>query len=479
MQILDLESRLDQLVSENRLLQDAKARAERSLDDAHQDSGDKSRALEDALQTRDVYLQHKDDELEHLKSTLEGLQHQVSQLTEANAGLTAAHAARSLDGGYEEQYRALEAEHRAAQEQWEANSRELDELRSKHVNLSGGMEDIVRTEVTAALASKEAELRAVREELAATQEQVRSLQQQILRRNTSDTEEVPVYDEDYFETQCQKLCQAIQTWVLRFSKYSDTKICRSIKDLSDETIHDRYEDVMLDGSDVDSLLRDRVRRRDVFMAVVMGMVQQYIFMRYLFGMDREQRTKLKTLEKQLSEVGSDAAVARWRSTTLHLLTQRPAFADQRTTDTAELVDDIYTTLAKVLNPPADKRSAARESLAKVLNSAVDVSIAMRIQRAQYVMLPPLQPEYDQNGDLARTVPFNASMMNERSGQYASNEALEEQGATVQMVLFPLVEKQGDDDGLGRDEIVVCPAQVLVRPEKEGKRVRVQEEGEPF
>jgi len=85
------------------------------------------------------------------------------------------------------------------------------------------------------------------------------------------------------------------------------------------------------------------------------------------------------------------------------------------------------------------------------------------------MLPPLQPEYDANGELASKVSFNAALMNERSGESVSNEELEEQGATVRIVLFPLVVKKGDDSGDGDEEIVVCPAQVLVaRP----KRVRM-------
>ena len=466
LQILDLETRLDQLVSENRLLQDSKARAERGLDEAHNDHSQQNTALQDAIRTRDVYLHQKDEELEHLRETLEGLQHQVVQLTEANAGLTAAHAARSLDDNFEQRYRDLEEEHHKSRQQWEEDSRELETLRNKHVSLSGGMEGIVRQEVNAAIASKEAELQAMREELKAAQEQVRSLQQQILHARNSGSgeldEEIVERDEDYFEAQCQKLCQSIQTWVLRFSKYSDTKICRSVQEIGDEVIRDRFEDVMLDGSDVDVFLRNRVRRRDVFMAVVMGMVQQYVFMRYLFGMDREQRNKLKSLEKHLSEVGADAAVNRWRATTLTMLTRRPAFAQQRQADVAELVDDVYATLAKVLNPPSDKRQAARDGLAKVIGAAVDLSIEMRTQRARYVMLPPLAPEYDASGELARTIPFNSNMMNERSGRFQSNEQLEADGAAVRLMLFPLVVKRdGDADADEGEDIIVCPAQVLV------------------
>jgi len=97
--------------------------------------------------------------------------------------------------------------------------------------------------------------------------------------------------------------------------------------------------------------------------------------------------------------------------------------------------------------------------------AVDLSLAMRTQKPEYVMLPPLRPEYDTNGDLVAKVPFSASLMNERSGEKWTNEELEGRGATVKMVLFPLVVKKGDDLGEGDDEIVVCPAQVLVAKDK--------------
>jgi hypothetical protein len=83
-----------------------------------------------------------------------------------------------------------------------------------------------------------------------------------------------------------------------------------------------------------------------------------------------------------------------------------------------------------------------------------------------MMLPPLRPEYDADGELAATVSFNASMMNERSGSVTmSNEDLEAQGAIIRVVLFPLVVKKGDDNGRGDEEIVVCPAQVLIARSK--------------
>jgi len=261
--------------------------------------------------------------------------------------------------------------------------------------------------------------------------------------------------------------------VPRFSKFSDPKACFLASEVMDEKVVDRMENAILDGSDVDVYLADRVKRRDVFMSVVTTMVWEFIFTRYLFGMDREQRQKLKSLEKTLSEVGPITAVHKWRATTLTLLSKREAFLIQREQDTEAVIHEIYTTLSTFLPPPSHLQQQTMDSLRRVIGAAVDLSVEMRTQRAEYMMLPPLQPAYDTNGDLARKVYFNASLMNERSGTTTSNEALEAQEAVVRMVLFPLVVKKGDEAGVGDEEIVVCPAQVLTAPMgKEKKSVRV-------
>jgi hypothetical protein len=240
---------------------------------------------------------------------------------------------------------------------------------------------------------------------------------------------------------------------------------------------DRFDNALLDGSDADAYLSDRVRRRDVFMSVVMTMVWEYIFTRYLFGMDREQRQKLKSLEKQLGEVGPSRAVHRWRATTLTLLSKRPAFASQRDSDTEAVALEIFGTLSRVLPPPSQVEAQLLDSLRKVLRVAVKLSLEMRTQLAEFIMLPPLQPEYDTNGDLARQVYFNASLMNERSGETSSNDELEAQQAVVRIVLFPLVVKKGNDVGEGEDEVVVCPAQVLIARAGKDKRLSRMQSGD--
>lgn len=445
----DLESRLDQLVSENRLLVAAREEAENKL----QNASLARRKSDKALNTRDVDLRDKEAELEQLRNSVDWFKKEVTRLTHENEGLTA--AASGLTAAHAQELPGAR----------EVSTRELDDMRFQYDQLSGSVEDRVRQEVGTALADKNAEIRRLHEELETTRDKVRELQQQIA---TSMQDDILVFrDEDYFDGACQRLCGHVQQWVLRFSKHSDHHRCRRIGDLNDEKVADRFDNAILDGSDADAYLADRVRRRDVFMSVVMTMIWEYIFTRYLFGMDRDQRQKLKSLEKQLGEVGTRSAVHRWRATTLTLLARRSAFARQRESDTEAVALEIFGTLSRLLPPPTNAESQLLDSLRKVLHVAVNLSIEMRCQLAEYIMLPPLQPEYDTNGDLMRHVYFNASLMNERSGETTSNEELETQQSVVRIVLFPLVVKKGSDTGEGEDEIVVCPAQVLVaRPGKD-------------
>ena len=465
MQILDLETRLDQLVSENRLLQEAKTRAERSLDDASHSHDRDRNGLKEALETRDLWLRQKDAELDELRGLLEGLQHEVSQLNEVNEGLTGARSEFAAE--HQQRYNELEAEHINTHRQWQESTKELEQLKQKHTKLASGMEGIVRHEINIALDKRNTEIRELRNELLDAKEQVRRLQQQILASKPTD-DFLTNRDEDYFDNQCQQLCQHVQQWVLRFSKFSDMRPSRSMADVADDKITDRFDNAILDGSDVDVYLSDRVKRRDVFMSVVMAMVWEYIFTRYLFGMDREQRQKLKSLEKTLAEVAPLPAVHKWRATTLAMLSQREAFMAQRAQDSEAVVQEIYDTLAVFLPPPSHLVNQIQESLRNVMRTAVDLSIEMRTQKAEYIMLPPLRPEYDTNGDLIHKVHFNASLMNERSGNTTSNEELSARQAVVRMVLFPLVVKKGDDQGQSDEEIVICPAQVLVTRENDGR-----------
>jgi hypothetical protein len=483
MQIMDLQTRVDQIVTENRTLQDAKQKAELALQDAMQQRDGHANTIQQAtaaVASRDMAIQEKDVQIAQLTAALAQVQQQIEKVTNENNQLSSSANARAV---------SFETENTHAHAQWQTTARELEELRGTHQRLNEGIQDIVRDEIAAALVDKDAEIERLQQELAAKVEEIKELQQQLLSGSQSE-DFLNVRNEDYFDSACQQLCQHVQQWVLRFSKFSDNKMCRLSTDINDEKLRDRLDDAVLDGSDVDVLLADRIKRRDVFMSVVMSMVWEYVFTRYLFGMDRDQRKKLKTLEETLTQVGKSCtarslplsqksntpvgpqrAVAQWRAITLTLLSRRENFVAQREQDTEAVVQEIFANLSKLLPPPSGLATQIQDSLRKVLTLAVDLAIEMRSQRAEYIMLPPLKPEYNTNGDLIQKVTFNAALMNERSGEFASNEELEDRQATVKLVLYPLVVKKGDDLGEGDDEIVVCPAQVLVaKPSNPNRKV---------
>lgn len=446
MQVLDLEARLAHLESENRSLAEAKAQAESNLH--------VSQRVTNTLADREA-------ELDSLKQTLDWLHREVTRLKEVNDGLTSANI--TLGNQHSERYGLLEAQHLET-------TRNLQDARDAHSSFPVGIESIVRSQVVSATTAKDQEIAQLRQELESTQQQVRVLQRRILESKSNNLEYLTIRDEDYFDTACQNLCQHVQQWVLRFSKFSDMRACRLTSEINNDKTIDRLDNAVLDGSDVDVYLADRVRRRDIFMSMTMTMIWEYVFTRYLFGMDREQRQKLKALEKTLNEVGPPAAVHHWRATTLSLLAKREAFLHQREQDTEAVVQVVFQTLSGILPPPSQLEEQIQQQLRRVMKAAVNLSIEMRTQRAEYMMLPPLQPEYDANGDLAHQVSFNAALMNERSGDSVSNEELEAQQAVVRVVLFPLVVKKGDDNGVGDEEIVVCPAQVLVAKPKKSVRI---------
>jgi hypothetical protein len=59
LQMIDLETKLDQLASENRLLQDAKSKAERGLEELNYVQNRNENAAKEALETRDLQLHEK------------------------------------------------------------------------------------------------------------------------------------------------------------------------------------------------------------------------------------------------------------------------------------------------------------------------------------------------------------------------------------------------------------------------------------
>ncbi|EYE97360.1 uncharacterized protein EURHEDRAFT_451266 [Aspergillus ruber CBS 135680] len=455
-----LESRLDQLISENRLLSAEREAAEDKL----KKTTLARRKSDQALNSQNTDLRDRSEEVEELRKSVDWFQKEVNRLNEENEGLTETNA--NLTAAHEREHQELQ----------ESSARKIEELRTRYRQATADTRDLIRRELDVHLAQKNAELRRLSEELQEEQEKVQQLQQKLA------TSEVLIHRNDqFFRAACHNLYARVQHWVKRFSKHSDHRNCRTFHDMQKDKklvarfdidkLTGRFDNAILDGSDVEYYLADRVGRRDVFISVVMTMMWKFIFAPYMFGMDSEKQQKLSGLEEQLTEAGKLTAVRRWRATTLSLLSKSPSFAEQREIEMEAVTREIYDTLESVCPPPEDRTKKLREDLHGVLQIAVNLSIEMRTQLAEYYIVRPLLAEFGANGVVTRRVHFNEALMNERS---ALDSGAGE--GSVRLFLFPLVVKEHDDseeeDDTHNDKkedkgpVVIYPAQVLVNRPKE-------------
>ncbi|RKF71958.1 hypothetical protein GcM1_249061, partial [Golovinomyces cichoracearum] len=435
MKLLDLESQVESLIEQNRNLVDEKGKIEQQI--------------KTSLQTS---LTNKDVEIERLNRTLAWLKEEVSRFKKLNQSLDRENS--TIAQQHMDRNAVLENQRTKL-------TQELDQIRDSHQRLTL----TYQKEIESIVQAKDRIITELRTEVDNASQRIKDAHKQILLHKTNDAEFLNLRDVRYFSDACHRLCQHVQQWVLRFSKYSDMKSCRLTREIKNDKIVERLDNSILDGINVDNYLSDRIKRRDVFMSMVMTMIWEYIFTRYLFGMDRDQRQKLKSLEKTLSEVGPALAVQSWRSITLTLLSKRLNFIQQKEQDTQAVVHAIIESLSEILPLPCNYEAQIQEQLSRVIKEAVDLSIEMRCQKAEYVMFPPLQPEYDVNGEIVSKVMFNPTLMNERSNDNTSNEDTDPTKVHIRIVLFPLVIKRGDNMSRGNEDIIVYPAQVLAAKPK--------------
>ncbi|GLB04923.1 hypothetical protein AtubIFM57258_010949 [Aspergillus tubingensis] len=288
-----------------------------------------------------------------------------------------------------------------------------------------------------------------------------SLPQDITAAGELPSTPLVLYKGNHFHDSLDMLFRVCFDWVSDFLEPFSDVLCRSLGNLHPANNRDRFREAILNGPDVDALLADPIHRRNIFMSVTMTMIWEFIFTRYLFGLERPIRSGIKRLEKELGQTLPQEAVHRWRATTLTLLSQDTELKQQQERDIQAISITIIDTLMSILSERSPYKPRLREELEEVLRLAVQLSVEMRTQLADYIMLPPLQPEYDSQGNLTSQISFNASLMHDESGVYASDEQAQSEQAIVRSVLFPLVVKKGDDDGKGDDEVVVYPARVVV------------------
>jgi len=191
------------------------------------------------------------------------------------------------------------------------------------------------------------------------------------------------------------------------------------------------------------------------------MIWEFIFARYLFGLDPEQRKRLQLVEKSLSS-GPSKVLREWRATTLRILSTETGYQERCSMDAEAVTSFILRTVSAIIPAPNVVSGDQGSGLRKIVNCAVDLSILMRVQRADYMVFPPAQVRYDEDGNISDFLTFNTGLMNLQgySGPL-SPEELEKRKARVAISMYPVVVAEGDEDGDGDDERVAFPSQVLL------------------
>ncbi|KAA8902941.1 hypothetical protein FN846DRAFT_908310 [Sphaerosporella brunnea] len=270
----------------------------------------------------------------------------------------------------------------------------------------------------------------------------------------------------YFSDSFERLLESVKEWSRDFSTASAGRRSMHLHSVLNEAARDRIESVMLDDRGVRRMLKDEERRHFVLTAICMRLIWEFVFTKYLFGLETETRQNLLTLERTLVESGERRAVHRWRTTTLSLLLKTSSHSTTLTSAVESVVTEIATHLNHILPPPPDRAPALISSLRNLVSQAAKLAIEMRTSEEVYVMKRQPLPEYDDHGEVSDTVPFNPRAMRINQEDISSNGHIDLPSneantpeASVKLVLFPLVVVQVSEPC--EDESVVFPMQVLV------------------
>src|SRR5690606_27347557 len=145
------------------------------------------------------------------------------------------------------------------------------DLQKQYSDLQAGMESIVKEEIDNTLTAKTNELAQLKEELQKAKDKIRGYQRS-RRSQTADVNNVcylDTKDDSFFAGQCADLYDKVQNFCTNFSMLAADTQANTLSRIKEETVRDMLESVTLDDSGVRRLIKDRNRRRDVFMAIMM------------------------------------------------------------------------------------------------------------------------------------------------------------------------------------------------------------------
>lgn len=477
LKLMDLEQKVETLGADNSTLVQEKANLEKSLAEAkliHQQS---TVALTDKITAANQVLQDKNSQIEELNKKLAWYQEEVERLTNTNESLSQTNT--SLQAAYKQNYGNLSSRYEQKQEALLQLSREHSELQAQFSKIQGGAENAIHAQVE----QKDAQLALLRAELQKAREEVKSLERKVMARQSNRY--LDIKDSAHFATSANVLFMDVQKWCDEFSRFSAGKKCVHVHRVTDDAVKERFENVMLDDRGVRRMLKDESRRPQPLTAIMMRLIWEFVFTRYLFGLEVEERQKLLSLERTLAEVGmyplisphivsnpnfptgAPGAVHQWRATTLTLLSQRASFRSRLTSETENLLSEIMRHLNFLLPVPPTHIATVIGTLRALLSRTVTLAIEMRTQRAEYVMLRAPRPEYDDHGEVSNTVFFDSSRMRSLGTEnIISDLDLERENASVKLVLFPLIIRRGNEYGEDYhvEEVVSKMVVIVNRPQ---------------
>ena len=160
------------------------------------------------------------------------------------------------------------------------------------------------------------------------------------------------------------------------------------------------------------------------------------------------------MENYLTEFGSVESMNQWRSTTLAIL--RKEATPKLQTETVVVVESIIINVNKIMGSISDAQTseARDQSLRVFINSAIDLSRLLRIQKANFSIIMPYIKGHQ------RTM-FDSQTMEDIGGE--DEDSLNER--EIRCVTFPGIVKAGDENGeRGHLKNVVAKIRVLCKPD---------------
>jgi activating signal cointegrator complex subunit 1 len=180
-----------------------------------------------------------------------------------------------------------------------------------------------------------------------------------------------------------------------------------------------------------------------------------IFRSYFVGLPEGQSRELQKVEQYLKNITGDVSnVNQWRSTTLAIL--RKGAMEELQDNTDAVIDSVVKRINDIMDDISDvKGSETRDqSLKALINSSIDLSRLVRVQKAVFKMVMPVI-----EGHQIHT--FDVKTMEDIGGE--DEDTLE--GREICCVTFPGMVKEGDESGEhAQFRNVIAKARVLCSPD---------------